>query len=159
MRVISKFNKGFRFLLCVIDIYSKYAWVIPLKDKKVITITNAFQKILNESARKPNNLWVDQGSALSTRSLKTWLEKNEKKSDKYITSISQNVYIDKLNNIVNKYNNTYHSIIIMKTVDVKLSTYIDPGKRINEKDPKFKIAYIVRIPKYKNIFVKGYVPN
>ena len=54
MQLISKFNKGFRFLLCVIDIFSKYAWFVPLKDKKGITITNAFQKILNDSSRKPN---------------------------------------------------------------------------------------------------------
>ena len=61
IQLISKFNKGFRFLLCVIDIYSKYAWVIPLKDKKEITITNAFQKISDESNRKPNKIWVDKG--------------------------------------------------------------------------------------------------
>ena len=58
MQLISKFNKGFRFLLCVTDIYSKYAWVIyPLKDKTGITITNAFQKILDESHCKPNQIW------------------------------------------------------------------------------------------------------
>ena len=62
MQLISKFNKGFRFLFCVIDIFSKYAGVIPLKDKKDVTITNAFQKILNDSARKPNKIWVDKGS-------------------------------------------------------------------------------------------------
>ena len=62
MQLISKFNKGFRFLLCVIDIFSKYAWVVSLKDKKGITITNAFQKILKESNRKPNKIWVDKGS-------------------------------------------------------------------------------------------------
>ena len=56
MQLISKFNKGFRFFVCVIDSYSKYAWVIPLKDKTGITITNAFQKILNESKRKPNKI-------------------------------------------------------------------------------------------------------
>ena len=56
MQLISKFNKGIRFLLCVIDIFSKYAWVIPLKDKKGITITNAFQKILDESNCKPNKI-------------------------------------------------------------------------------------------------------
>ena len=59
---ISKFNKGFRFLMCAIDIYNKDAWVIPLKYKKGITITNAFQKILNESNRKPNETLVDKGS-------------------------------------------------------------------------------------------------
>ena len=62
MQLLSKFNKGFRFLLCVLDIYSKYAWVIPLRDKKGITIINAFQKILGESNRKPNRIWVDKGS-------------------------------------------------------------------------------------------------
>ena len=62
MQLISKFNKGFRFLLCVIDIFSKYAWVVPLKDKKGISIVNAFQKILEESDRKPNKIWVDKGS-------------------------------------------------------------------------------------------------
>ena len=62
MQLISKFNKGFRFLLCVIDIFSKYAWVVPLKDKKGVSIVNAFQKILKESNRKPNKIWVDKGS-------------------------------------------------------------------------------------------------
>ena len=61
MQLISKFNKGFRFLLGVIDVFSKYAWVVPLKDKKGVTITNAFQKILKESNRKPNKIWVDEG--------------------------------------------------------------------------------------------------
>ena len=70
MQLISKFNKGFRFLLCVIDIFSKYAWVVPLKDKKGITITNAFQKILKESNRKPNKIWVDEGSEFYDSSVK-----------------------------------------------------------------------------------------
>ena len=59
MQITSKFDKGFRFLLCVIDIFIKYAWVIPSKDKKGMTITNAFQKILKESNRKPNKIWVN----------------------------------------------------------------------------------------------------
>ena len=59
MQLISKFNKGFRFLLCVIDILSKYAWLVPLKDKKGVTIIDAFQKILKESNRKPNKIWVN----------------------------------------------------------------------------------------------------
>ena len=75
MQLISKSNKGFRFLLCVIDIYSKYACVIHLKDEKGITITNAFQKILKESNRKPNKIWVDKGSEFYNRSMKSWLEK------------------------------------------------------------------------------------
>ena len=62
MQLLSKFDKGFRFLLCVIDIFSKYAWVIPLKNKKGISIVNAFQKVLNDLKRKPNKIWVDKGS-------------------------------------------------------------------------------------------------
>ena len=69
MQSISKFNKGFRFLLCVIDICSKYAWVIPLKDKKGRPISNAFQKILNGSNRKPNKIWVDRGSEFYNASM------------------------------------------------------------------------------------------
>ena len=61
MQLISKFDKGIRFLLCVIDIFSKHAWIIPLKTKKGITITNAFLKILDESNRKPNKIWVYKG--------------------------------------------------------------------------------------------------
>ena len=61
MQLISKFSKGFRFLLCVIDIFSKYAWVVPLKDKKGVSIVNPFQKKLDKSGRKPNKIWVDEG--------------------------------------------------------------------------------------------------
>ena len=77
----------------------------------------------------------------------------------YITSVSKNVYTDKLENIVNKYNNTYHSTIKMKPVDVKSSTYIDCSKEVIDEDPKFKIFDFVRISKYENIFEKGYVSN
>ena len=62
MQLISKFNNRFRFLLCVIDIFSKYAWVVPLKRKEVFTITNALQKVLDEPNRKPNKILVDKGS-------------------------------------------------------------------------------------------------
>ena len=65
MQVISKCYKGIRFLLCVIDIYSKYTWVAHVKDKKGITITNAFQKILDKSGRKPNKIWADKGSGFT----------------------------------------------------------------------------------------------
>ena len=75
MQLISQFNKGFRFLLCVIDIYSKYAWVVPLKDKKGVSIVNAFQSIFKKSNRKPSKIWVDKGSEFCNRSMKSWLEK------------------------------------------------------------------------------------
>ena len=75
MQLISKFNKEFIFLQCVIDIFSNYTWVIPLKDKKCITITNAFQKILDESNGKPNKIRLDEGSKFYNRSMKSWIEK------------------------------------------------------------------------------------
>ena len=77
MQLISKFNKGFIILLCVIDIYSKYAWVIPLEDKKGITITNAFQENLDESNRKPNIIWVDKGSEFYNKTMKLWVQKKD----------------------------------------------------------------------------------
>ena len=78
---------------------------------------------------------------------------------KYMTSVSKNVYIDKLDDIVGKYNNTYHRTIKMKPTDVKDNTYFDSKKEINDKNPKFKVGDYVRISKCKNIFAKGYTPN
>ena len=77
---------------------------------------------------------------------------------KYMTSVSKDVYIDKLDDIANKYD-TYHSTIQINLVDVNSSTYIDSSKENNEKDPKFKFGDVIRISKYKNIFAKAYSPN
>ena len=182
MQLISKFNKGFRFLIYVIDIYSKYAWVVPLKDKKGVSINNAFQNILKKSNRKPNKIWVDKGSEFCNRSMKSWLEKNDvemysthnegksvvaerfietiqNKIYKHMTSISKKMYIDKLDDIVNEYNNKKHRTIKIKPINVKDNTYIDFGNEVNDNDPKFKVGDRVRISKYKNIFAKGYSPN
>ena len=182
MQLISKYNKGHRILLCVIDIFSKYTWVVPLKDKKGISIVNAFQKILDNSARKPNKIWVDKGSEFYNNSFKKWLKDNDiemysiynegklviaersiktqkTKIYKYMTSISKKVYFDKLDDILDEYNNTYHRTIKMRPVDVKDDTYNDFEKQVNDKDPKFKVGDHVRVSKYKNIFAKGYTPN
>ena len=78
---------------------------------------------------------------------------------KYVTSVSKKLYIDKLNDIVSEYNNTYHITITMKPVGVKDNVYIDFNKKVNDKDSKFKVDDHVRISKYKNIFAKGYTPN
>ena len=152
-----------------------------LERKKGIIITDGFQKILDESNRKRNKIWLGKGSKLYNRPMKLWLEKNgierysmhnagksviaeifirtlKNKIYKYMTSISKTVYIDKLDDIVNKYNNTY-STIKMKPADVKSNTYIDFSKEVNDKNPKSKIADNVRISKYKNVFTKGYNPN
>ena len=76
IQLISKFNKGFRFLLCVIDIFSKYTWVVSLKDKRGISLVNAFQKILHDSNRKPNKIWVYKGSEFYNSSFKKLLKDN-----------------------------------------------------------------------------------
>ena len=153
-----------------------------MKFKKGISIVNAFQKILDKSRCKPNKIWVDKGSEFYNNSFKKWLKDKDiemysihkegksvvaerfirtlkTKVYKYMTSISKNLYIDKLGDIVNEYNNTYHRTIKMKLVDVKDNTYIDFMKEVNKKDPKFKVGDYVRISTYKNIFAKGYMPN
>ena len=137
MQLISKYNKGIRYLLCVIDLFSKYALVVPLKDKKGVSIVNAFQKILDTSKIKPNKIWVDQGSDFYNNVFKKWLKDNdismystynERKSVvaerfnrtsknriyKHLTAILKNVYFDVLDDIVDKYNNTDHKTIKMK---------------------------------------------
>ena len=78
---------------------------------------------------------------------------------KHMTAISKNVYFDVLDDIVDKYNNTYHNTIKVKPIDVKNDSFAEYNKESNEKDPKFKVSDHVRISKYKNIFAKGYAPN
>ena len=125
---------------------------------------------------------VDKGSEFYNASFKKWLQDNDiamysthnegksvvaerfirrlkSKIYKHMTSISKNVYIDKLDDIADEYNNTYHTAIKMKPINVKDNTYINTDKEINNKDPKFKFGDHVRISKYKNIFAKGYTPN
>ena len=159
-----------------------------MKDKKGITITDAFQNILNDSNRKPNKIWVDKGSEFYNNSFKKWLKDNDiemysiqnegksvvaerfirtlkNKIYKYMSSIPKNVYIDKLDDIVDEYNNKYHRRNKMKSVNVKdniliyRNTYIDFKKEVNTKDSEFKVGDYVRVSKYKNIFAKGYTPN
>ena len=136
--------------------FSKYAWVIPLKDKKGVSIVDASQKILKKSNRKPNKIWVDKGGEFYNNFFKKWLQDNDivmystnnkgksvvaerfirtlkNKIYKYMTSISKNVYIDKLDDIVKEYNNKYHTSIKMKPVDATDNTYTDLKKILNLK--------------------------
>ena len=102
-----------------------------------------------------NSIHNGRQSVVAERFIRTL----KNKMYKYMTVISKNVYIDKLDDIVNEYNNTYHRTIKMKPVDVKDNTYIDFKKEVNDKDPKFKVGDHVRISEYKNIFAKRYTPN
>ena len=145
MQSLSEYNKGNKYLLCTIDLLSKYAWVVPLKDKKETSIVNAFQNIISER-RKPNKIWVDQGSEFYNNSFKKFLKINnvemystynegksvaaekfirtlKNKIFKHMTAISKNLYFDVLDDIVNKYNNTVHRTIKMKPTDVTDDSY------------------------------------
>ena len=182
MQSLSRKNKSIKYLLCAIDFYSKYAFVVPLKYKKGISIVNGFNKIIKQSNRKPNKIWVDQGGDFYNNFFKKWLldndiimysTYNEGKSVaaerfirtlknnlyKHMTATGKNVYYDVLDDLVNKYNNTKQSTIKMNLIDVR-----DNNKRVyidehNEKDSRFKVGDRVRISKFKNIFAKGYTPN
>ena len=181
MQSLSKYNKVIQYLLCAIDLFSKYVWVVPIKDKKVTSIVNGFQKIISKG-RKPNKIWVDQGSEFYNNSFKKFLKINniemystynegnsvvaerfirtlKNKIFKHMTAISKNVYFDVLDDIVNKYNNTVHRTIKMKPIDVTDDSYAEYNEDFNKKDPKFKVGDHVRISKYKSIFGKGYAPN
>ena len=162
MRLLSKQNKSNKYLICAIDLFSKHAFVVPLKDKKGISIINAFNKIIKQSNRKPNKIWVDQGGEFYNHVFKKWLSENDiimystfnegksvvaerfirtlkNKLYKHMTAINKNVYYDVLDDIVNEYNNTKHNTIKMKPKDVKNDNnkvYIDEynKKSENKKD-------------------------
>ena len=155
MQSLSKYNKGVKYLLCGIDLFSKYAWFVPIKDKKCISIVNAFKKIISKG-RNPNKIWVNQGSEFYNNTFKDFLKisniemystYNEGKSVvaerfirtlknkifKHMTAISKNVYFDVLDDIVNKYNNTVHRTIKMKPIDVTGDSYVEYNDDSNKK--------------------------
>ena len=161
MQSLRKQIKGIKYLLCPIDLYSKYAFVVPLKDKKGISIVNAFNKIIKPSNRKPNKIWLDQEGEFYNRVFKKWLSDNDiimystfnegksvvaerfirtlkNKLYKHMTATGKNVYYDVLDD--DKYNNTKHRTIKMKPTDVG-----DNNKRVHidehkEKDSRFKVG-------------------
>ena len=186
MQKFAKLNKGYRYLITCIDIFSKFAWVIPLKDKKGITIKNALEKIFNK--RKPKFLWTDNGKEFYNKQVQDLLNENniklystnnsEIKSAvierfnrtfknmmyKKFTENNNTIFYNIIDDLVNKYNNKYHSTIKM--------TPIEGSKKINEKKikniynfektkklGKFKIGDRVRLSLEKNIFEKGYETN
>ena len=135
MQSLSRKNKSIKYLLCAIDLYSKYAFVIPIKDKKGISVVNAFDKIIKQSNRKPNKIWVDKGGEFYKNVFEKWLSDNDinmystynegksvvaerfirtlkNKLYKHMTGTGKNVYYDVLDYVVNKYNNT--NIVLLK---------------------------------------------
>ena len=150
MQSLSKKNKGIKYLLCAIDLFSKYAFVVSLKDKKGISVTNGFNKIIKQYGRKPNKIWIDQESEFYNHVFKRWLSRNniimystynegksvvaerfirtlKNKLYKHMTATGKNIYYDVLDDIVNEYNNTKHYTIKMKPKDVgnNKRVYID----------------------------------
>ena len=159
MQSLSRKNKGIKYLLCAIDLYSKYAFVAPLTDKKGISIVNVFNNIIKQSERKPNKKWVDQEGEFYNNAFKKWFSDNDiitystynegksvaaerfirtlknfiNKLYKHMTATGKNVYYDVLDDVVNKYNNTKHSTIKMKPTDVKDTTKSSSLERSNKR--------------------------
>ena len=191
MQKFSKWNKGIKYLLTVIDVFSKYGWIKPLKDKKTENVSKAFNEIFKKSKRKPSMLWTDKGSEFISKHFKEFLKKekikmyhteNEEKSSvverwnrtiknrmwKMFTGNNNTVYWDKIDKLVDDYNNTKHSSVQMTPNEaskkeneekVFVNLYIDLIYW-KPKKPKFAIGDKVRISKYKRrIFDKGYTPN
>ena len=188
MQVFSRYNKGYKYILMIIDVFSKYGWAIPLKTKTGLEVSKAFSNLWL-SSKPPERLWVDKGKEFYNSSMKELLTKyhvqlysteNEEKSSvverwnrtikqimwKYFTANNTHVYIKVLQDIINKYNNTYHRSIKCKPIAArKASNY----KRVYEalfadnkttvKRPKFKIGDRVRIIRKKSTFEKGFTPN
>ena len=186
MQKFAKLNKGYRYLLTCVDIFSKFAWVIPLKDKKGITIKNALEKIFNE--RKSKFLWTDRGKEFYNKQVQDLLNENNIKlystnnskiksavverfnrtfknmMYKKFTENNNTIFYNILDELVNNYNNKYHSTIKMNPIEG--SKKINENKirniynfEITKKPGKFKIGDRVRISLEKNIFEKSYETN
>ena len=186
---LSKYNRGIKYLLCPINLFTKYAWVVPLNDKRRISIVNAFQKIISKGGKaesegqcKPNKVWVHQGGESYNKLLQRFLKINniemystckegksvaaerfirtlKNKIFKHMTAVLMNVYFDALDDIIDKYNNLVNRTIKVKPTDVTSNSYAEYNENTNEKDPKFKVGDHVRISRCKKNFAKGYTQN
>ena len=179
MTAYSKQNKHYKYLLMVIDVFSKYGWIVPVKNKYGETIAEAFKTILKE--RQPDKLWVDKGTEFYNKHVKAlfpnmYSTENEEKSSvverwnrtmkekmfKYFTANDTTKYYPILNDLVKEYNNTKHSSIKMTPVEASKKENesivyhnLYPPEPIPGK-PKFKVGDRVRITKKKKFFEKGY---
>ena len=180
MQAFSKFNRGVKYLLAVIDVFSKYGWLIPLKDKTGKSVASALKTIFKE--RKPEKMWVDKGKEFYNKDVKDLIElystENEEKSSvverwirtmkekmwKYFTANSTNNFIYVLSDLVKEYNNTRHSSIKMTPVKASKKenelgvwrNLYPEHLEIYDINPKFSVGDKVRISKKKKTFEKGY---
>ena len=172
---------SFKYLLYVTDVFTKYAWVKPLKDKKVKTVSNAFIETVNESIRKLNRFWIGQGREFHNKLMQDRFENNDTlmycthnkggfviaerfiktlkaKIYKTITTNDRKFYLPFLNELVDRCNNTYHHYINWKSTNADYSALTEKIAT-KPKAPKFKVHDNVGSTKYKNIFGKGYTKN
>ena len=182
MKALSKENEGVNFLLLVIDTFSKYGWIVPLKNKKAQTIVKALKEIFKESGRRPDKLWTDKGTEFFNEVVKDlvylYATENEEKSSiaerwirtmkenmfKYFTDNNTNKYIDVLPDLVEDYNNTVHSSTKFTPVEaskkeneLKVWRNLYPDRyKTSRLNPKFSVGDMVRITKKKNVLEKGY---
>ena len=180
MQAFTKFNRGVIYILAVIDVFSKYGWLIPLKDKTGKSVASALKTIFKE--RKPGNMWVDKGKEFYDKDVKDlitlysteneekasvvekWIRTMKEKMLKYFLANSTNVYIDVLPDLVKEYNNTRHSSIKVTPVQTskkenELAVWRNlypEHLEIHEINPKFSVGDKVRISKKKKTFEKGY---
>ena len=191
MQKYSKWNKGVKYLLMVIDVFSKYGWIVTLKDKKTESVSLAFDTIFKKSKRKPEKLWTDKGSEFISKQFKDFLKrhnitlyhtKKEEKSSvverwnrtmknkmwKMFSANNNTIYWDKLDKLVEDYNNRKHSSIKMSPTEASkkgnekqvFTILYEDEIYLKPKKPKFSIGDKVRISKYKRrVFDKGYTPN
>ena len=182
MQAYSAYNDGVRYLIAVIDIFLKFGWLVPLKDKSGKSVAAAFRKILTE--RKPKLLWVDKGLEFYNKDVKQLVDiystENEEKSAvverwnrtmkermfKYFSANSTKRYIDVLDALVQQYNSRRHSTIKMTPVEASLKINenkvwrnLYPSNENKPIRPKFFVGDRVRIIKKKTVFNKGYMPR
>ena len=189
MQEWSEENKGFRYMLNVIDVFSKFAWSIPLKDKKGITVLNGFKQIAKESRRIPQHIWVDEGKEFYNKNMDEWLKKNniirysthgEHKSavvERFNRTLKTNMWkrftaentrnwINMLDKLLTEYNNKKHSTIKMTPIEASKKdneeiVWNNLNNKVNivTSKQKFKVGDTVRISRIKAVFEKGYLPN
>ena len=182
MQALSKENEGYKFLLLVIDTFSKYGWIVPLKDKKGETIVKALKEIFKESGRRPDKLWTDKGREFFNKDVRDlvylyateneekssiaerWIRTMKEKMFKYFTDNNTYNYIDALPELVEDYNNTVHSTTKLTPTDaskeeneLKVWRNLYPDRyKTSRLNPKFSVGDKVRITKKKKDFEKGY---
>jgi hypothetical protein len=189
MQEWSEDNEGFRYMLNIVDVFSKFAWSIPLKDKKGLTVLNAFKQIVKKSGRIPKHIWVDEGKEFYNKNMDEWLKENnvirysthgEHKSavvERFNRTLKTNMWkrftaentrnwINMLDKLLTEYNNKKHSTIKMTPIEASKKdnegiVWNNLNNNINTVTgkQKFKVGDTVRISRIKAVFEKGYLPN